>query len=97
MKQPDRQTVSRLEDLPNVGAAIADRLRLIDIDHPKKLVGKNPLDLYQQLCAVSGERHDPCVIDIFMSIVHFMEGGESLPWWAFTDQRKKALKRDGMQ
>lgn len=94
MKNPDRETISRLEDLPNVGRAIADRLRLIDIDHPKKLIGKQPFELYDQLCTVSEERHDPCVIDTFMSFVHFMESGESLPWWAFTDERKKILKME---
>ncbi len=94
MKNPDRETISRLEDFPNVGRAIADRLRLIDIDHPKKLIGKQPFELYDQLCTVSEERHDPCVIDTFMSIVHFMESGEPLPWWAFTDERKKILKME---
>ncbi len=88
MKSPDRKAISRLEDLPNVGSAIADRLRLIDIDHPKKLIGKDPLALYDQLCAVTKKRHDPCIIDTFISIVHFMESGEALPWWAFTAERK---------
>ncbi|MCP4579213.1 MAG: hypothetical protein GY846_23310 [Deltaproteobacteria bacterium] len=23
------------------------------------------------------------------SIIYFMEGGEPLPWWSFTDERKK--------
>ena len=42
------------------------------------------------LCAATGKRHDPCVIDVFMSAVHFMDGGEPLPWWSFTQERKKA-------
>ncbi len=92
MKNPDRKTISQLENLPNVGKAIAEKLRLIGIDHPKKLIGKQPLELYDQLCIVTKERHDPCVIDTFMSIVHFMESGEVLPWWAFTDKRKRGNK-----
>ncbi|MDX9759480.1 MAG: helix-hairpin-helix domain-containing protein [Bacteroidota bacterium] len=88
MKNPDRTTVSRLRDLPNVGPATEADLRLLDIDHPKKLIGKNAYALYNQLCAVTGVRHDPCVIDVFLSVVHFMEGGEALPWWAFTEERK---------
>ncbi len=89
MKNPQRETISQLEELPNVGAAIAKRLRLVGIEHPKDLIGKNPLDLYRELCLVSGERHDPCVLDVFYSIVHFMESGESLPWWFFSEERKK--------
>ena len=39
MKSPDRNTVSRLTDLPNVGRATEGDLRLLGIDHPKKLIG----------------------------------------------------------
>jgi len=88
MKNPDRKSVSRLEDLPNIGKAIAKDLQLIGIDHPKKLIGKKAFDLYEKLCERSGKRHDPCVIDVFMSVVYFMEGGDPLPWWSFTDERK---------
>ena len=89
MKNPDREKVSLLEELPNIGKAIAADLRLIGIDHPRKLIGKDPFELYKVLCTETGKSHDPCVIDVFMSIVHFMEGGDPLPWWSFTDERKK--------
>jgi hypothetical protein len=89
MKNPDRETVSRLDALPNIGKTMAEKLQLIGIDHPKKLIGKEPFELFQALCKVTGNRHDPCVIDVFMSAVHFMEGGDPLPWWSFTDERKK--------
>jgi len=91
MKNPDRETVSQLEDLPNIGKAIGKDLHLIGIDHPRKLIGKNPFELYASLCAKTGKRQDPCVIDVFMSVVHFMEGGNPLPWWSFTDKRKDTL------
>ena len=93
MKNPDRATVSRLEALPNIGKAIAGDLRSIGIDHPQQLIGKDPFALYHQLCAATGHRHDPCVLDVFMSAVRFMEGGDPLPWWEFTDERKKGLTR----
>jgi hypothetical protein len=93
MKNPDREIVSQLEDLPNVGKAIGKDLRLIGIDHPQKLIGKDPFDLYESLCAKTGIRHDPCVIDVFMSAVDFMEGGDPLPWWSFTKKRKSMLLR----
>jgi Pathogenicity locus len=95
MKNPDRKTVTQLEELPNVGKAMADDLRLIGIDDPNKLVGKNPFELYDTLCRISGTKHDPCVIDVFMSIVHFMESGEPRPWWSFTDERKRTLLDGG--
>jgi hypothetical protein len=88
MKNPDRESVSRLSDLPNIGESIEADLHLIGIDHPKKLIGKNVYDLYHKLCAATGVRQDPCVIDVFLSAVHFMEGGDPLPWWDFTEERK---------
>lgn len=93
MKNPDRATVSLLVDLPNIGKAIANDLRLIGIDHPNKLIGKDPYNLYKKLCTVSGKLHDPCVIDVFISAVNFMEGGDPLPWWAFTNERKNHMEK----
>lgn len=94
MKNPDRKTVSRLEALPNIGKSIADDLRLIGIDHPAELIGKDPLKLYEKLNRAKGKRQDPCVIDVFMAAVNFMERGDSLPWWSFTDERKRCLKKN---
>jgi hypothetical protein len=93
MKNPDRETVSRLIDLPNIGQAIAHDLRSIGIDHPRKLIGKDPFLLYNELCTITEKRHDPCVLDVFISAVHFMEGGNPLPWWSFTEERKRHLEK----
>jgi hypothetical protein len=92
MKNPDRKTVTRLEELPNIGKAMAADLRLIGVDNPLKLIGKDPFELYDALNQVTGKRQDPCVVDVFMAAVHFMEGGNPLPWWSFTGERKKRIK-----
>ncbi|MGK0256100.1 MAG: hypothetical protein ACI81I_000709 [Arcobacteraceae bacterium] len=92
MKNPNRDTVSKLEALPNIGKAIASDLRLIGIQKPKDLIGQNPFDLHNKLCIKKEKEIDPCVIDTFMAVISFMEGGESLPWWAFTQKRKLILK-----
>lgn len=95
MKNPDRNTVSRLDALPNIGKAIARDLELIGIDHPQKLVGKNPFVLHGQLCQKKGHHVDHCVTDVFMSAIDFMEGGEPRPWWKFTGKRKLILCEKG--
>jgi nucleotidyltransferase/DNA polymerase involved in DNA repair len=77
-----------LEQLPNIGPALAEDLRLIGIDHPKQLRGKDAFVLYQQLCAITGQRHDPCVLDTFMAATDFMGGAAPAPWWSYTAQRK---------
>ena len=91
MKNPERSTVTRLEALPNVGPAVARDLQKIGIHHPEKLIGMDPFQMYDELCAETGIRQDPCVLDVFMSVVHFMEGGEAVPWWSFTAERKKLV------
>ena len=94
MKNLDRETITRLDELPNIGKAMTDHLQLIGIDHPGKLIGKNPFELYEELSTTSGKKHDPCVIDVFMSVIHFFEGGDPLPWWSFTDERKKHITQN---
>ena len=91
MKAPDRKSVSQLEELPNIGKAIGRDLRLIGVNYPQELIGKSAFQLYNLLCNRKGLRIDHCVIDVFMSVIHYMEGGESQPWWAFTEKRKQIL------
>ena len=90
-----RQSLTRLEQLPNVGPSLAGDLRRVGVAQPRDLVGRDPFALYDALydalCDVSRTRQDPCVLDVFMSAVHFMEGAPALPWWHYTAERKRAL------
>ena len=87
----DRARLRELTDLPNVGPAIAADLRLLGIETPAQLVGHSPLELYRQLCDVTGTRHDPCVLDVFMSVTRFIAGDPPRSWWAYTAERKALL------
>jgi len=91
MKAPNRQTVSRLDELPNIGKVISNDLLLIGVSSPQELIGKSAYQLYKLLCIEKGKRVDHCVIDVFLSVIHYMEGGESRPWWTFTEERKRVL------
>jgi hypothetical protein len=35
--------------------------------------------LYQKLCAATGQRQDPCVLDTFMAATDFMRGAPAAP------------------
>lgn len=83
-----------LTDLPNVGPATAEDLHVVGIHTPLDLVGKNPLDLYNRLNDVTGTRHDPCVLDVFLSVTDYMAGNDAQPWWAYTKRRKELLAGD---
>lgn len=89
-----RDRIRTLTDLPNVGPAVAADLCRLGIDSPEQLKGRDAFALYDQLCAITGRRQDPCVIDVFLSITRFMEGDEARPWWHYTAQRKAIRQRD---
>jgi hypothetical protein len=78
----------RLEQLPNIGPAIAADLRLLGVERPADLSAREPLQLYRALCERTGKRQDPCVLDTFMAAVDFMGGASPRPWWEYTAQRK---------
>mgnify|MGYP000175702130 CR=1 FL=1 len=91
MKTISRADITDLEDIPNVGPAIAASLRLIGVSSPKDLLGKDPYKMYDDLGHVTGVRHDPCVIDVFIAAVRFMTGELVKPWWKYTQERKRTL------
>ncbi|QMI49042.1 MULTISPECIES: helix-hairpin-helix domain-containing protein [Burkholderia] len=87
----DRTRVVKLTDLPNIGPAAAADLVQIGIGRPADLVGRCPFCLYDELCMRTATHHDPCVIDVFISVTRFMAGDPPEPWWAFTDARKRVM------
>lgn len=87
-KAQSAERCTALEQIPNIGAALAADLRSIGITRPGDLVGRDPLALYQALCRCSGQRQDPCVLDTFMAATDFMAGAEPRPWWRYTPRRK---------
>ncbi|MDQ7779360.1 MAG: helix-hairpin-helix domain-containing protein [Planctomycetota bacterium] len=86
----NRAQYTELEQLPNIGPATARDLRLLGIRRPKDLVKRDPHAMYRKLCRKTGRRQDPCVLDVFIWAVRFMEGAAKRPWWAYTAERKRA-------
>jgi hypothetical protein len=78
-----------LEQLPNIGPALASELRRLGIHHPAELRARDPFQLYQALCQATGKRQDPCVLDTFMAVTDFMCGARPAPWWHYTALRKQ--------
>ena len=83
--------IARLEDIPNVGPAIAADLRKMGITTPAELPGRDPFAMYDELCRLTGQRHDPCVLDTFIAAVRYMEGAPKRPWWRYTAARKRVM------
>jgi hypothetical protein len=89
----NRETLTRLEQLPNVGPAVARYFRRVGMTCPQDLVGRDPYRMYDDLCRVTGTRFDPCLLDTFIAAVRFMGGEPAKDWWSYTAERKRELKR----
>lgn len=83
--------IAHLEDIPNIGPAIAADLRQLGITTPDDLPGRDPYALYDDLCRITGLRHDPCLLDTFIAAVRYMEGAPKKPWWKYTTERKRVM------
>ena len=86
-----RSGIKQFRDIPNVGLAIEKDFFALGLDKPIELIGQDPYQLYSDLCRITQKRHDPCVIDVFISAVKYMEGGPLKKWWEFTEERKKHM------
>ena len=89
----ERARVKNLTDLPNIGKAGEKDLIMIGITAPEQLIGRDAYAMYEELCDKTGARHDPCVIDVFLSITRFMGGEAPRPWWDYSEERKRHLSR----
>jgi hypothetical protein len=86
-----RSEVAKLQQIPNVGPAIAADLLLLGVARPADLIQRDPYAMYDELCRLTKQRHDPCVLDTFIAVVRFMSGDSARPWWAYTAERKAEL------
>lgn len=87
-RQDDREALKSLQELQNVGPATAADLLLLGIRSPEDLATRDPDEMFDSLCLLTGERQDPCVWDVFCALVTHAKGGPSLPWWKYTPERK---------
>lgn len=84
-----RENIHHFTDLPNIGPASAKDFELLGYRTPGQLVGADPLALYHALCLATGTRQDPCVLDVLMSVVDFLDGAPAQAWWHYTALRKQ--------
>src|SRR4051794_19787169 len=87
-----RSAYTELEQLPNVGPAVAGYLRQAGVGRPLDLRGRDPYAMYDAVCRATGRRLDPCLLDTFIAAVRFMGGEEAKAWWAYTAERKRQLQ-----
>lgn len=87
----DREIERELRTMPNVGRAMAEDLMRLGVRSIAELKRRSPRRMYDQISAMDGVRHDPCVLDTFIAAVRYVEGAPARPWWKYTAQRKRTL------
>lgn len=83
-----RHEIKSFQDIPNIGKVIEKDLILLGLKEPLELADKDPYIMYNDLCRLTKKRHDPCLLDVFISAVKYMQGGPAKKWWEFTNERK---------
>lgn len=85
MPTKTRRTRDELQDLPGVGPSIAADLRSLGVHSIRQLARRNPQKLYDDLCLLTHERQDPCVLYVFRCAVYAartpLPKPELLKWW----------------
>ena len=87
-----RPEIIELKEIPNVGPATIRYLNIIGVNIPFEMVGQDPYSLFEKLCQTTGKQFDPCLLDVFISAVKYMEGAPKKMWWEYTKERKRNLK-----
>jgi hypothetical protein len=82
------EAMTRLRAIPNVGSKMAAELVKLGVTRLEDAAGRDPDEMYHELCAIDAKRHDPCVRDVFAAVVSYADGGPARPWWEFTPERK---------
>ena len=78
----------KLSSLRNVGKAALADFALLGISSVAQLKTADPDELFARLQIITGQKHDPCVRDVFAATIHQARTGEALNWWAFTAEQK---------
>ncbi len=89
MTETESEAIARLRKIPNVGSRTAEDLLKLGVARLEDAAGRDPDEMYHELCALDARRHDPCVRDVFAAVVSYAEGGPAKPWWEFTPERKE--------
>jgi Pathogenicity locus len=85
-----------LRDLISIGPAMVRDFKLLGVDSVADLARQNPESLYKNLCRVTRQQQDICVLDTFRAAVAQARNPrlppEQCQWW-YWSRRRKAIKK----
>lgn len=80
--------MKELKDLKNVGKKTLEDLNILNIKTIDQLKKYNADQLYNKLNKLKGQKQDPCMWDIFASIINEAKTGKKTNWWDWSKIRK---------
>jgi hypothetical protein len=88
-----------LGDLISIGPAMLRDFEVLGIRNVAQLARENPQRMYARLNRISGQRQDPCVLDVFHAAVAQARNpglpAEKCQWWYWSRLRKQRGKDSG--
>jgi hypothetical protein len=86
-----------LRDLTSIGPAMLRDFEQLGIRSVKDLARRKPEAMYEELCRITGQSQDICVLDVFQAAVA-QARDPRLPraqreWWYWSRKRKSDEKR----
>jgi hypothetical protein len=76
---------------------MARDFEMLGIRSIPQLARQNPQRMYQRMCALTGQRQDPCVLDTYCAAVAQARDPhlplEQCQWWYWSRRRKAAGKK----
>jgi hypothetical protein len=86
------KTTRQLGDLISIGPAMLRDFELLGIRSVAQLARQNPQRLYGRLSRLTGQRQDPCILDVFCAAVAQARNprlaAEKCQWWYWSKKRK---------
>lgn len=85
-----------LQIIPGVGPKMSEDLLLLGITQIKDLRDKDPEELYERLCLMTGEKIDRCVLYVFRCAVYYATEDnpdpDKLKWWNWKNKPGENVK-----
>ena len=86
-------TARHLADLISVGPAMLRDFDMLGIHSVAELAKQEPQKMYERLNQKTGQRQDPCVLDVFSAAVAQARNprlpAEQCQWWYWSKKRKQ--------
>jgi hypothetical protein len=91
-------TSRQLADLISIGPAMLRAFEMLGIRSLAQLAKQKPQRMYGRLSRLTGQRQDPCVLDVFCAAVAQARNPrlplEKCQWWWWSKKRKQQTKKN---